>query len=382
MFDRYREKGGVSLRPQAQPAAQDSPHAHAMFNETKTRQPALILMIDDDPLQIEFGRTLAARAGYRFRGATDGRAGLRVAREARPDVILLDYVMPGLTGKQVFEEMLRSPDETMRHTPVIMLTAQSANRAEQRELLDAGLAAYLYKPFGYHELLNVIDNVLVVSQTRERNRLLEVQARQSFIATARTLVTLLFAKDPCTAEHSNMTAEVAEAVAVNFGLMEQDALVIKLGALLHDIGKIGVPEHILCKPGALTEEEMTIMRLHVDYGDEALSGVPFMETVHEMVKYHHEWWDGRGYPFGLGGADIPFGARLVSVVDAFDSMTSDRPYRSRLSQDEAYRRLRAGAGTQFDPAIVQALFDTLSTYEPPRVRALDLQFLEELSPVV
>jgi putative two-component system response regulator len=297
-------------------------------------------------------------------------------------VILLDYMMPGLTGKQVFEEILRSPDETLRRTPVIMLTAQSANRTEQRELLDAGLTAYLYKPFGYHELLNVIDNVLALSQTRERNRLLELQARQSFIATARTLVTLLFAKDPCTAEHSNMTADIAEAVAVNFGLAEQDALLIKLGALLHDIGKIGVPEHILCKPGALTAEETTIMRLHVDYGDEALSGVPHMETVHEMVKYHHEWWDGRGYPFGLGGADIPFGARLVSVVDAFDSMTSDRPYRARLSQDEAYRRLRAGSGTQFDPAIVEALFDTLSTYEPPRVRALDLQFLEELSPVV
>jgi putative two-component system response regulator len=350
--------------------------------ETTTHQPKLVLMIDDDPSQIEFGRTLAARAGYRFVGAPGGREGLRAAREARPDVILLDYMMPDLTGKQVFEEMLRAPDQALRHTPVIMLTAQSANRDEQRQLLAAGLAAYLYKPFGYHELLNVIDNVLALSQTRERNRLLEVQARQSFIATARMLVTLLFAKDKCTAEHSNMTADIAEAVALNFGLNEQEALLIKLGALLHDIGKIGVPEHILCKPGALTCDEMAVMRLHVDYGDEALSGVPHMEIVREMVKYHHEWWDGRGYPFRLRGDEIPFGARLVSVVDAFDSMTSDRPYRTRLSRDEAHRRLRAGAGTQFDPALIEALFDTLSTYEPRRGRAMDLQFLEELSPVV
>jgi putative two-component system response regulator len=339
-------------------------------------------MIDDDPLQIEFGRTLAARAGYRFAGAPDGREGLKLAHELRPDVILLDYVMPDLNGKQVFEKILRSPDQKLRHTPVIMLTAQSANRAEQRALLDAGLAAYLYKPFGYHELLNVIDNVLALSQTRERNRLLEVQARQSFVATARMLVTLLFAKDPCTAEHSNMTADLAEAVAANYGLGDRDAPLVKLGALLHDIGKIGVPEHILCKPGKLTCEEMAVMRLHVDYGDEALSGVPHMETVREMVKYHHEWWDGCGYPFNLRGAEIPFGARLVSVVDAFDSMTSDRPYRNQLSTGEAYRRLRAGAGSQFDPALVEALFDTLSTYEPRRERAMDLQFLEELSPVV
>jgi putative two-component system response regulator len=350
--------------------------------ETTTYQPKLVLMIDDDPLQIEFGRTLAARAGYRFVSAPGGREGLRAAHEARPDVILLDYMMPDLTGKQVFEEILRSTDQRLRHTPVIMLTGQSANRDEQRRLLDAGLAAYLYKPFGYHELLNVIDNVLALSQTRERNRLLEVQARQSFIATARMLVTLLFAKDKCTAEHSNMTADIAEAVALNSGLTEQDALLIKLGALLHDVGKIGVPEHILCKPGALTCDEMAVMRLHVDYGDEALSGVPHMETVREMVKYHHEWWDGGGYPFQLRGDEIPFGARLVSVVDAFDSMTSDRPYRTRLPRDEAHRRLCAGAGTQFDPALVESLFDTLSTYEPRRGRAMDLQFLEELSPVV
>ncbi|MFL6231084.1 MAG: HD-GYP domain-containing protein [Pyrinomonadaceae bacterium] len=347
-----------------------------------TFQPQLVLMIDDDPLQIEFGRSLAARAGYRFEGAPGGREGLRLAHAARPDVILLDYLMPDLNGKQVFEEILRSHDQRVRHTPVIMLTAQSANRAEQRCLLDAGLAAYLYKPFGYHELLNVIDNVLALSQTRERNRLLEIQARQSFVATARMLVTLLFAKDRCTAEHSNMTADLAEAVAVNCGLGDTEAPLIKLGALLHDIGKIGVPEHILCKPGKLSCEEMALMRLHVEYGDEALSGVPHMETVREMVKYHHEWWDGCGYPFNLRGAEIPFGARLVSVVDAFDSMTSDRPYRASLALEEAYRRMRAGAGTQFDPALVEALFDTLSTYEPRRGRAMDLQFLEELSPVV
>ena len=344
--------------------------------------PKLVLMIDDDPLQITFGEKLSARAGYRFAGAPDGRSGLLAAHQLRPDVILLDYNMPGLTGKEVFEELLRSTDERIRHTPVIMLTAQSANYDEQRRLLDSGLAAYLYKPFGYHELLNVISNVLVLSHTRERNRLLEMQARQSFVSTARMLITLLFAKDRYTAEHSNSTADLAESLALAYGLGEQGAMQIKLGALLHDVGKIGVPEEILRKTSCLTADEMTVMRLHVDYGEQALCGVPHMEAVCEMIKYHHEWWGGGGYPHGLRGEGIPLGARLISVVDAFDAMTSDRPYREHLPFGEAARRLREGAGTQFDPALVEALLDTLTTYDLSRERALNLQFLEELCPVV
>jgi putative two-component system response regulator len=346
------------------------------------RPPELVLMIDDDSLQLAFGEKLAGRAGYRFASAAGGRDGLRLAHQLRPDVILLDYLMPDLTGPEVFEELLRSADERVRRAPVIMLTGQSSNQEEQRRLLDAGLAAYLYKPFGYHELLNVIGNVMTLSATRERNRLLEMQARQSFVATARMLVTLLFAKDRQTAEHSNMTADMAEALALTCGFGEQSALQIKLGALLHDIGKIGVPESILRKESCLTADETVLMRLHVEYGEQALSGVPHMGPICEMVKHHHEWWDGRGYPRGMRGESIPLGARLISVVDAFDAMTSDRPYRPRLPVAEATRRLRAGAGTQFDPAMVEALLDTLDSYDLTRERALNLQFLEEFCPAV
>ena len=319
--------------------------------------PKLVLMIDDDPLQIIFGERLAGRAGYRFASAPDGRAGLRAAHELRPDVILLDYNMPGLTGREVFEELLRSTDERLRNTPVIMLTAQSANYPEQRQLLDAGLAAYLYKPFGYNELLNVISNVLVLSHTRERNRLLESQARQSFVSTARMLVTLLFAKDRYTAEHSNSTADLAEALAVAYGLGEQGAMQIKLGALLHDIGKIGVPENILCKSSCLTADEMLLMRLHVDYGEQALCGVPHMESICEIVKYHHEWWDGRGYPHGLGGTDIPLMARIVQVADTYEAMVAKRAYNRPRTHNDAVAELRAESGKQFDPRVVEAFLD-------------------------
>ncbi|MGH9902579.1 MAG: HD-GYP domain-containing protein, partial [Pyrinomonadaceae bacterium] len=319
--------------------------------------------MDDDPSLLRLGRLSLERAGYDFLGAVTGRGGLERAREKRPDLILLDYTLPDLSGKEFFQELLRDEDADLRHTPVIMLTALANNYAEQRELLERGLAAYLHKPFGYRELLNVIDNVLVLSRIRERNRLLELEARRSFVATAKTLITLLFAKDSYTGEHSKKTARLAEAVALRCGLSEEAALYVKLGALLHDVGKIGVPEEVLRKPTGLTDEETAIMRRHVHHGEQALSGVPHMEAVRAMVMHHHEWWDGGGYPAGLCGEEIPLGARIIGVVDAYDAMTSDRPYRKRLPREVAVERLRAAAGTQFDPVVVGKLFEYLDARE-------------------
>ena len=345
-----------------------------------------ILFVDDDPSLIRVGRLSLERAGYRFLGALNGREGLARARQSAPDLILLDYMMPDLSGKEVFREIRRSEDQRLRNTPVIMLTARTNNHDEQHELLELGLAAYLRKPFGYRELLNIIENVLVLSQIRERNRVLELAVRQSFISTVRTLITLLFAKDAYTGKHSKNTARLAERLALHCGLSEEEAMNIKLGALLHDIGKIGVPEHILCKPSYLTDEEMSVMRRHVDHGEQALAGVPHMETVRAMVMYHHEWWNGCGYPNGMRGEEIPLGARIISVVDAYDAMTSDRPYRDRLPHAVAVERLRAAAGTQFDPILVGKLFEYLAehhgAFHREEERHFDLAFIEELCPVV
>ncbi len=317
----------------------------------------LILFVDDDASLLRLGCLTLERAGYKFLGALGGHEGLRHAHQSHPDLILLDYMMPDISGKEVFEQLQQSVDPALRHTPVIMLTARTNNDAEQHDLLEQGLAAYLHKPFGYRELLNVIQNVLVISQIKERNRALELQARHSFIAMVRTLVTLLFAKDTCTGEHSKNVARLAEGLALQCNLTEAEAISIKLGALLHDVGKIGVPEKVLCKPDSLTDEEMSVMRRHVHHGEQALSGVPHMEEVRAMVLHHHEWWNGAGYPAGLCGEEIPFGARLIAVVDAYDAMTSDRPYRVRLPHAVAVERMRQGAGTQFDPDVVQAFED-------------------------
>jgi putative two-component system response regulator len=352
------------------------------MREISSDRKSLILFVDDDASLLRLGRLNLERAGHRFVGALGGREGLARARERRPDLILLDYMMPDLSGKEVFRELLKSDDTALRNTPVIMLTARAGNESEQQELLEMGLAAYLHKPFGYRELLNVIDNVLVLSRIKERNRTLELQARRSFISMVRTLITLLFAKDSYTGEHSKNTARLAEGVALCCGLTEEEAMLIKLGALLHDVGKIGVPGDVLRKPSGLTAEETEIMRRHVHHGEQALAGVPHMDVVRSMVMHHHEWWNGQGYPAGLCGEEIPFGARVIAVVDAYDAMTSDRPYRQHLPQAVAIERLRAGAGTQFDPIIVGKLFEYLNTHDLEQdTTELDLEFIEELCPI-
>ena len=189
---------------------------------------------------------------------------------------------------------------------------------------------------------------------------------------------LLFAKDSYTGQHSQGVARLAEGVALQAGLTEEEAMYIKLGALLHDVGKIVVPETVLCKPDALTAEETAVIRRHVYHGEQALAGVPHMEQVREMVSHHHEWWNGEGYPHGLAGEAISLGARIIAVADAYDAMTSDRPYRARLPHAVAVERLRNGAGTQFDPVVVSALFDYLSNRGDAEPQELDLRFLEEL----
>jgi putative two-component system response regulator len=338
----------------------------------------LVLFIDDDPALLHIGKLSLERSGFGFLGASNGVDGLRLARELYPDVIVLDYMMPGISGKEVFEQLIESEDETVRNIPVIMLTARANNPAERRYLLERGMASYLSKPFGQHELINIIDNVLIMRQITRRNQELEAEARKSLISTVRSLISLLAIKDAYTGEHSNMMVDLSEMLAQRLDLSATQITNIKLGALLHDVGKIGIPEIILRKPGRLTPEEMSIMRRHVDYGDEALNGLPHLEHVRGIVKHHHEWWNGGGYPSGLSGNEIPLGARIVSVVDAFDAMTSDRPYRPQLPQDVAIERLRGAVGVQFDPIVVEELACCISDYDASQPRKMNLAFLDGL----
>lgn len=316
--------------------------------------PRKVLWIDDDPTTLQLGRIVLEQAGYQFIAAQDGEEGIYLADRENPQLILLDYTMSGLSGKDVFEELLKSSAAHLKPTPpIVMLTGRHGSDAERREMLQLGLAAYLVKPFGPRELINVIDNVLISAEIRERNLLLELELRDTFTSVVRSLISLLAAKDPYTGEHSGAVLKLSEQLARQCGLKEDEIFDIRLAALLHDIGKIGVPESILCKPSRLTAEEKIEMDKHVVHGYQALADIPRLGRIRDMVYCHHERWDGLGYPEKLRGNQIPIGARIVAVVDAFDAMTSDRPYRKGMDQATALGRLYDACEMQFDPMIVE-----------------------------
>jgi len=207
------------------------------------------------------------------------------------------------------------------------------------------------------------------------------EANESFVSIVTSLLTLLFAKHRRTGEHSIKTARLAGAVARRCGLTEEETRRTKTGALLHDIGKLEVPEALLYKTTGLTTEEVNVMRRHVDDGARVLAAVPRMDAMRAMVRHHHERWDGGGYPAHLRGLDIPLGARIIAVVDAYDAMTSDRPYRRRLSPLIALERLRDGAGTQFDPSVVSELVEHLASGEhAPHERVSDFELPDDFFP--
>lgn len=320
-----------------------------------------VLWVDDDPSQLDIGQIVLKRAGYRFLAAQDGQEALRIVAENHVDLILLDYSLGDMTGKEVFDLLVRQQVATNSiRTPVVMLTGRSATPAEQRALFARGLAAYLVKPFSDHALLNVIENVLITSEIREANRLLHQELEETNSSMLLALASLLSAKDNYTGEHSGAVLNFVGKIGRRLGLTEDSIYELKLAALLHDIGKIGVPESILRKPSRLDDWEKAIMDQHVVRGYEALVKIPRLKRISELVLRHHEWWDGRGYPGRLAGEEIPLEARIIAVVDAYDAMTSDRPYRAGMSPDVAINRLKEAAGTQFDPGVVECFAACLS----------------------
>jgi HD-GYP domain-containing protein (c-di-GMP phosphodiesterase class II) len=201
---------------------------------------------------------------------------------------------------------------------------------------------------------------VLYSAERVRSRELEVAldgARTMYLATMKSLAQVVEAKDPTTRGHLDRTAHYGLALARRIDPALAARPEVGYGFFLHDIGKVGVPESILCKPGPLTELEWIVMRSHPQIGAKIVEPIPFMGEAVEIVRSHHERWDGTGYPRRLQGEDIPLGARIFAIADSFDAMTSDRPYRRALSIEEAIEEILAGAGTQFDPSCVEVFVD-------------------------
>jgi putative nucleotidyltransferase with HDIG domain len=210
-----------------------------------------------------------------------------------------------------------------------------------------------FEPDELAALERIADQAAVaVSNARQREALQNIG-----LETAMVLANVIETRDAYTGDHCRRLVEYAGLTATALQLPNKEIELIKLGAALHDVGKIVVPDSILMKPGKLTPDEYAKIKQHCYVGGQICKKVPFLRSVHDIVYHHHEFYDGRGYPDGIAGESIPLGARIVAVVDAFDAMTSDRPYRASIGIEEAYETLQKGAGAQWDPEIVSCFLD-------------------------
>ena len=321
----------------------------------------IVLVVDDVSANRELLEGHLDELGYDVRQARDGIEALEAIAAEEPDLVLLDIDMPRLDGISVCERL--KAHATRRLIPIVILTA-SNDRATRLRGIAAGADDFLSKPFDAKELL-VRTRVLL--RERALNRRLDATEGVLF-ALARAVE----ARDRHTIHHAERVGRYAQAIGGALGHDTEDTSTLYEGGVLHDLGKIAIPDAILLKPGPLTENEFAAMRQHSIEGERICLSLRSVAHYLPIIRHHHERIDGAGYPDHLAGKDIPAGARIVAIADAWDAMVSDRPYRVGLDPEEAVRRLRANAGKQWDAEMVQIFLALLDDGIAQRVTGASL----------
>jgi putative two-component system response regulator len=319
--------------------------------------PATLLLVDDEPQNREILRELLDQDGYTFLEAADGETALAVATTHRPDLLLLDIMMPGLDGLSVCRRLRADP--ALAELPIVLITALD-DRDTRLQGFIAGADDFIGKPFDRSELRARVRTIVRLNRYRklqaEREELERVhrELQEAYETTLEGWSRALDLRDRETEGHTQRVTVLTLLLAQTAGIGEADRVHIRRGALLHDIGKMGVPDAILLKPGPLTPDEWGVMRRHPVYARDLLAPIAYLRPALAIPYGHHEKWDGTGYPQGLHGEAIPLAARLFAVVDIWDALTSDRPYRAAWPAAKAREHLRTLAGSHLDPAAVDA----------------------------
>ncbi len=304
-----------------------------------------ILLVEDDALLLDVMRNILEVEGYQVIVASDGMTAYQAFLHVQPDLIVSDIMMPRLDGYGLLKMVRQLPQGAT--VPFLFLSART-ERADISRARELGADDYLFKPFDAAELINAVRARL------ERRRILELfDTRAAHLQTVIMLANAIEARDPYTAGHIERVRRLAVSLAFALNWSMEEIAVLEFGAILHDIGKLAVPSKVLRKTGPLDEEEWKLMRRHPEEGARMLEGVDHLRPAIPYVLYHHEWWNGSGYPMGLKGEAIPPQGRLLAIVDAFDAMTTNRPYHASMTAGEALRELESMSGIYFDPEMTQ-----------------------------
>jgi putative two-component system response regulator len=311
--------------------------------------PGRVLIVDDYEANITALRKLLEGQGYEVLTATNGRDALDMVHREHPDLVLLDVVMPDVSGLDVCAS-LKNVAETCL-TPVVLVSALQ-ERATRIEGLEAGADDFLSKPVDPQELYARVRSLIKLKRLTD-----DLESAETMFLT---LGRFIEARDPFTENHCDRLVDYATALASALNLDPADLDALYRGAFIHDIGKIAIPDRILLKKGKLTHAEYELMKQHPVIGDDLCRTVRSLDDVRGIVRHHHERLDGRGYPDGLAGDDIPLLARIVTIVDVFDALTTDRPYRKAIAVGAALQIMHDDAKRGWcDPALFETFVDVL-----------------------
>ena len=328
---------------------------------TQPNNRPLILAVDDEASNLQLLRQIL-QDHYRLLFAKDGARALELARQERPDLVLLDVMMPGMSGYEVCASLKANPDTAA--IPVIFVTALT-DTADELEGFEAGAVDYITKPVSPPIVrARVRTHLSLVRMEELRATRLEIVQRLGLAAEY---------KDNETGLHVIRMSHFSRILGIAAGMSEVEADDLLHAAPMHDVGKIGIPDRILQKPGPLDPDEWKVMQSHVTIGAEIIGehGGGMLALAAQIALTHHEKYDGSGYPNGLRGEDIPLVGRIVAIADVFDALTSKRPYKKAWTEDEALTFLREQKGRHFDPALVDLFLEQM-----PAVRAVQQRWAE------
>ena len=329
----------------------------------------LVLVVEDEATQRGLLTRVLEREGYDVLAYADGEMGLRAISEHAPEMVLLDLSLPRMDGFEICRRLRADP--LTATLPVIVITAHTAID-DMVAALDAGADDFLAKPVQQAELLARIRSAM-----RLRKSITSLERATQIVAA---LANAVEAKDVALVHHCRWLAHHAARVGVQVGLRGDDLEAVAYGALLHDVGKIGVPEHLLRKEGPLSPEEWTVMRRHPEIGERICQPLKASRAFAPIIRHHHEHFNGRGYPDQLRGEQIPLGARIVAVADAYEAMVHGRPYQPAQSHSLAAEELLRKRGTQFDPDLVPIFLDELERDTAGIAPAVALPHVAALEP--